>query len=66
MRMFSAIALTALITAFATNFFATTSRDDRYADLLLAKCPQLVMRPKGSDAWYIQMLDGGVVPVRPR
>lgn len=66
MRMLVAVLITAIVTFFATNFWARVDRDERFAKLLWAKCPQLVLEPHHPERAFIQFLDGALVPIRPR
>jgi hypothetical protein len=66
MRMLVPVLVTAIVTFFVTNVWARADRDENYAKLLWAKCPQLILDPHHPERAFIQFLDGAFVPIRPR
>ena len=66
MRTLSIVFITAFVAFFLTNTWARGDRDAQYADLLWAKCPQLILEPQNPERAWIQFLDGAMVPIRPR
>jgi hypothetical protein len=65
MRMLGAVLVTAIVT-FATSMWARDGRDEKFAKLLWAKCPQLILEPHHPERAFIQFLDGAYIPIRPR
>jgi hypothetical protein len=66
MKSLVIILTTATVTFFATNIWARADRDEKYASLLWAHCPQLIQQPHHTERALIEFLDGAFVPIRPR
>jgi hypothetical protein len=66
MRTLAIIIATAVVTAFVTNFVALGYRDEKFAQLLWARCPQLILNPDAPEVSHILFLDGSAIPIHPR
>ena len=64
--MLLGVLVTAIVTFFATNLWALADRDEKFAKLLWAKCPQLILEPHHPERAFIELSDGVFVPIRPR
>lgn len=66
MKFFLVSILTAIVTATLTWIAALDHRDETFAKLTWARCPQLILEPHHAERSFIQTLDGGYIPIRPR
>jgi len=66
MKMLLAVLATAFVTFWVTNIWARDDTRERFAQLLWAKCPQLIFKPHDPETAWVEFLDGSYVPIRPR
>jgi hypothetical protein len=64
------ILVTAIVTGtstyFVTGVLARFERNEKYARLLWAHCPQLIVEPDHPERSFIDFKDGSYVPIMPR